>query len=74
MQDDSPNSLSQEVKLTQTEIRELIDDHIKRGVENIAAEIVTIYGLENEYPDLIAKVDGDAAKLRATPKFGDASN
>lgn len=64
MIDDSPNSLDQPINLTQEEIRGIIEDHLKRGFENIAAEIVTVYGLEDEYPDLIAKVDADAAKLR----------
>ena len=39
--------------------RKLIAEALERGAENIAAEIVTQFGLEAEYPELIAKVDAE---------------
>lgn len=60
--DESPSSYSDK-GLTVDEARKLINEQIAQGLENIPAEIITIYGLEDEYPELIAKVDAEAALL-----------
>ena len=51
--------------MTLDEARALINSQIERGLENIPAEIITYYGLEAEYPELIAKIDREAELQRA---------
>jgi len=51
--------------MTLDEACALINSQIERGLENIPAEIITYYGLEAEYPELIAKIDREAELQRA---------
>ena len=55
------NESGQVVAVTVEQAREHIARFLAGGAENIAAEVVTIFGLEAEYPELIAKVDAEAA-------------
>jgi len=56
------DELGQIKGLTLDEARSLINEHIARGLENIPGGIIRIYGLEAEYPELIAKLDAEEKK------------
>lgn len=58
----------QQKNLTADEARRLINEQIAQGLENIPAEIITAYGFEDEYPELMAKVDREAARLNREQK------
>lgn len=57
MKDNSPNKLaiSTIVELDETEARLLINQQIERGLIFTPAEVATAFGLEAEYPEIIAK-------------------
>lgn len=50
-------------KMTLDEIRALIDAQIARGLENTPGEIITIHGLESEYPELMAKLYAEESAI-----------
>lgn len=54
-------------RITRAEMREQVQRHISQGCTLIAAEIATIGGLEEEFPEIIAEADAVGALMRHTP-------
>ncbi len=50
--------------ITQAEMRAHVKAHISRGCTLLAAEIATIGGLEDEFPEVIAEAEAVGALMR----------